>query len=183
MSFVKNTSEIRRNQILDAGLALALKNGLRGTSMEALAREAGIAKPTLYSYFPNKDAVFVAVLQRIFEQLQQQVEKNLKEKGDLEFRISSALASKHKLISVLLEGSPHREEIYSEKSKIAAKEIEKFENWLQIQISLVLKESGRNWPQNYGQLLIACAEGIAQKSTSASQIGPATRLMVEKLLA
>ncbi|VAW19575.1 hypothetical protein MNBD_ALPHA11-2250, partial [hydrothermal vent metagenome] len=68
-------------------------------------------------------------------------------------------------------------------SKIAAKEIEKFENWLQIQISLVLKESGRNWPQNYGQLLIACAEGIAQKSTSASQIGPATRLMVEKLLA
>ncbi len=180
---MKNTSEQRRNQILDAGLALALKNGLRGTSMEALAREAGIAKPTLYSYFPNKDAVFVAVLQRIFEQLQQQVESNLNGKGDLVFRISSALASKHKFICILLEGSPHREEIYSEKSKIAANELAQFENWLQIKISQALGESRRDLPQNYAQLLIACANGIAQKASSASQIGPATRLMVEKLLA
>ena len=180
---VKKLSEHRRNQILDAGLSMALKHGLRGSSMEALAREAGIAKPTLYGYFPNKDALFVAVLQRILEQLEHQVEKSLNGKGDLVFRISSALVSKHKLVFSLLEGSPHREEIYSEKSRIAAREIEKFEDWLQMKISLALKESGRKWPQNYAQLLIACAEGIAQKATSVSQIGPAIRLMVEKFLA
>lgn len=179
----KNKSEKRREQILDAGLALALRNGMRGTSMEALASEAQIAKPTLYSYFPNKNAVFVAIATRIFAQLRQQVAKNMSGKGDLAFRISAALAAKHKLIFSLIEGSPHSEEIYSEKSKIAAEEIAKFENWLQMKISLALKESGQDLPQNYAQLLIACAEGIARKATASSQIGPATRLMVEKLLA
>jgi AcrR family transcriptional regulator len=45
--------EARRQQILDAAAALLLDNGLAGTSVDAVARRAGIAKGTVYLYFPS----------------------------------------------------------------------------------------------------------------------------------
>ena len=45
--------EIRRQQILDAAASLLLENGLAGTSVDAVARRAGIAKGTVYLYFPS----------------------------------------------------------------------------------------------------------------------------------
>ena len=42
-------AEGKRETILRAASTLFLKHGLRGTSMEAIARAAGIAKPTLYA--------------------------------------------------------------------------------------------------------------------------------------
>ncbi len=50
-------AEAKRDAIITAAGNLMLKHGLRGTSMEAIAREARIAKPTLYAYFPDKEAV------------------------------------------------------------------------------------------------------------------------------
>ena len=38
-----------------------LRDGLRGTTMEAIARQAGIAKATLYAQYPDKEAVFVGI--------------------------------------------------------------------------------------------------------------------------
>ena len=48
----------KRRRIIEAAWRLALKQGLRAATMEALAREAGVAKGTLYAHFPDKDAVF-----------------------------------------------------------------------------------------------------------------------------
>ena len=45
--------EIRRQQILDAAAALLLDNGLARTSVDAVAKRAGIAKGTVYLYFPS----------------------------------------------------------------------------------------------------------------------------------
>jgi AcrR family transcriptional regulator len=45
--------EARRRQILDAATALLLDHGLAGTSVDAVARRAGIAKGTVYLYFPS----------------------------------------------------------------------------------------------------------------------------------
>ena len=57
--------EAKRERILEAARNLFLRNGLRGTTMEAIAREARIAKPTLYTHFPDKDAVFLAILEQL----------------------------------------------------------------------------------------------------------------------
>ena len=45
--------ETRRQQILDAAASLLLDNGLAGTSVDAVARRAGIAKGTVYLYFAS----------------------------------------------------------------------------------------------------------------------------------
>lgn len=48
----------KREAILMAAQVLFLKNGYEGSSMEAIAAEAGVSKLTLYSHFKDKEALF-----------------------------------------------------------------------------------------------------------------------------
>jgi len=52
----------RTRAILDAALSVFAEQGFAGASMEAVALRAGITKPTLYQYFPSKDALFQAMM-------------------------------------------------------------------------------------------------------------------------
>ncbi len=54
----------RRSQILDAALRCWIANGFASTPVDAVAREAGLGKGTLYLYFPSKEAM----LRGVFEQ-------------------------------------------------------------------------------------------------------------------
>ena len=49
-----------RKAILDAAVRLFAEKGFAQTSMEALAREAGIGKATIYGYFSTKNEIFLA---------------------------------------------------------------------------------------------------------------------------
>lgn len=52
----------RRQQLLDSASVLFSRWGFDKTSMDDIAREAGISKGAVYLEFPNKDALFKAVL-------------------------------------------------------------------------------------------------------------------------
>ena len=49
-------------QILDAARHLFLELGYAGTSMDAVAKYAGVSKATLYVHFDNKDRLFAEVV-------------------------------------------------------------------------------------------------------------------------
>lgn len=51
----------RQSEILAAAAAAFDQLGYEATSMEWLAQQAGIAKGTLYLYFPTKESVFLAL--------------------------------------------------------------------------------------------------------------------------
>jgi AcrR family transcriptional regulator len=48
----------RRDRIVQAAGPLLLKHGLKGTTIGAIAKEAGVDRGTLYYYFPNKEEIF-----------------------------------------------------------------------------------------------------------------------------
>lgn len=52
----------KRQTIIDAASEAFLENGYQNTSMETISNKAGVAKQTLYNYFGNKDALFIAVV-------------------------------------------------------------------------------------------------------------------------
>lgn len=56
--------------ILDAGWSLFLERGVEGTSIEAIAAEAGVSKATLYSHFPDRAALFEAAVRREMERIE-----------------------------------------------------------------------------------------------------------------
>jgi AcrR family transcriptional regulator len=56
--------EARRGAILDAALRVWARRGFDGTSVAEVAREAGLTKGTLYLYFPSKQALLGATLER-----------------------------------------------------------------------------------------------------------------------
>jgi AcrR family transcriptional regulator len=51
-----------RTALLDAGAHCFAEYGLAGTSIGALADLAGIARTTVYEYYPNKEAVLAALI-------------------------------------------------------------------------------------------------------------------------
>jgi AcrR family transcriptional regulator len=64
----KNRREIdsgqKRTEIIDCAEKLFREGGYQATTMTALARAVGIAPNAIYWYFPSKDHVLVAVLDR-----------------------------------------------------------------------------------------------------------------------
>ena len=60
---LKPTSE----QILDAAETLFAEKGYNTTSLGEIAQEVGIRAPSLYNHFRNKEALYVAVLERLLK--------------------------------------------------------------------------------------------------------------------
>ncbi|MDP1640574.1 MAG: TetR/AcrR family transcriptional regulator [Phenylobacterium sp.] len=58
------TPQARRDQILDRAAELVLADGLAAISMDGVARAAGVSKGLVYNYFPDRQALFAALLQR-----------------------------------------------------------------------------------------------------------------------
>jgi AcrR family transcriptional regulator len=57
----------RRNQILDAATSVFAKKGFHRATIKDIARAAGIADGTIYTYFPSKTGVLLALLNRLNE--------------------------------------------------------------------------------------------------------------------
>src|SRR5690348_4926955 len=57
----------RRNQILDAAIKVFAEKGFHPTTINNIAREAGIANGTIYNYFENKTALMLGILDRMNE--------------------------------------------------------------------------------------------------------------------
>lgn len=56
--------EVRREEVLDAALRLIVREGYAATTMEAVAREAELAKPRVYSAFPGRGRLLLALFER-----------------------------------------------------------------------------------------------------------------------
>ena len=56
--------EVRREQIMDVAAQIILAEGLSAVSMERVARDVGISKGLVYNYFPMRDALLTALLNR-----------------------------------------------------------------------------------------------------------------------
>lgn len=61
-----------RARILDAALTEFAREGFAGARVDAIAARAGINKRMLYAYVGNKDALFLAVLERAYAQMREE---------------------------------------------------------------------------------------------------------------
>ena len=174
--------EGKREVILAAAQTLMLRHGLRGTSMEAIAREAGIAKPTLYAYFADKSAVFAALVDRLIAEWRENFIAALRGEGDLVQRVGAALTAKNKGAMRLLAGSPHAAELYGEHDRVAAQQFRTYDREVADALEVELSMAGIARARLLAQLLLAASFGIGHKAQSPAELGPALRLLAERLV-
>jgi AcrR family transcriptional regulator len=56
--------EVRREQALDAALAIICERGYAAANMEAIARATGVAKTVVYDAYGSRDKLLRALLER-----------------------------------------------------------------------------------------------------------------------
>ncbi|BBI53954.1 hypothetical protein HORIV_63750 [Vreelandella olivaria] len=61
--------------MMDAAACLFFRYGLEGVTMEAVAREAGVSKVTVYGHFVTKEALFGSVIRRETETIRRGLDK------------------------------------------------------------------------------------------------------------
>ncbi|WP_226946645.1 TetR/AcrR family transcriptional regulator [Rhizorhabdus phycosphaerae] len=74
----------RREAIIDVAMRFFLEHGYAAASMSAIAAEIGGSKATLWSYFPSKEALFEAGLEKATSEFRQRLLVLLDPCGDAE---------------------------------------------------------------------------------------------------
>ncbi|MEX0784053.1 MAG: TetR/AcrR family transcriptional regulator [Dehalococcoidia bacterium] len=63
----KQPADVRREEVLDAAVRVFARESFRGAGTAEIAREAGIAEPTIYRHFSSKRDLYIAALRRCCE--------------------------------------------------------------------------------------------------------------------
>lgn len=66
----EDNKAMKRDRLLSEGLRLFAEQGYEGSSIEQIAAASGVARGTFYLYFPDKRALFEALVDRWFLALQ-----------------------------------------------------------------------------------------------------------------
>jgi len=104
--------------ILAAAFEQFRSYGYRRTSMEDIAREAGVSRPALYLHFRNKEEIFVRVSEQLHEEALAAAEDAIKAAADVETGIRDALDAKVSRFLDVMDSSAHGAELFDESSRL-----------------------------------------------------------------
>lgn len=83
-----------REAILDAADGLMQRFGFRKMTMDDIAREAGISKRTIYTYFPSKEEVGLSSIARVVEHAQATMREAADQSGSAAERLQEMLVGR-----------------------------------------------------------------------------------------
>ena len=102
-----------RVALLEAALEEFSAFGFRRTSMESVARRAGVSRATLYLYWKSKDNLFRDLVEQTHEDQVAAMELvYAKEPGDFEHRLLAMLEARFLRFIELTSASPHAAELF-----------------------------------------------------------------------
>ena len=107
-----------QDRILDAATAVFRRQGFRRSSIEQAAEAAGLTRQALYHHFKSKEALFRAVIERVYEAAiaaeSSAVEAAENAGGSLADIVVAGVGGRLKHLINSFDGSPHVEELFSE---------------------------------------------------------------------
>src|SRR5438270_9962807 len=105
-----------RDRIIDAAMHVFRRHGFRRSSIEQAAEAAGLTRQALYHHFDSKEALFRAVIERLYQEALEAgsaaAEANEKAGGRLADIVMAQIAARLTQLMAALEGSPHVEELF-----------------------------------------------------------------------
>lgn len=87
---IRNT---KINLILDAALKLFSEKGFHDTRLEDIAKAAGFSKASLYTYYIDKEAIFLNLAIRVYNELIDKLKANIDPKATIDTNLKKLLQS------------------------------------------------------------------------------------------
>lgn len=141
MAEATDASAIRRAAILDAAAAVFLRYGYKKTSMDDLARAAGLSRQGLYLHCRTKDELFRAAVQRLIEQMRAAGKAALAGDDDVEARLLAAFDAVHGR-SIGRFASEHMSELLATTLQIVGPVYAEFEAGFVADVARALRGAG-----------------------------------------
>ncbi|RYE34675.1 MAG: TetR/AcrR family transcriptional regulator [Hyphomicrobiales bacterium] len=117
----------RTGQIADAALRLFARYGYKRSSMDDIAKEAGLAKATLYLHFKGKDDVFRAMLDLLGRRVEARCREVVARQGPFPERLAALLQAHHGQAYACFGTGEHLVELKAVMNTIATRELQAFE--------------------------------------------------------
>jgi len=111
VSMTDPSPDPRRLAILDAATRAFATYGYRKTSMDDIARGAGMSRPALYLHFRNKQDIYRALVDRYYDVAARAVSAALDGEGALPDRLAAAFAAQGGEVAEMMLTSPHGMEL------------------------------------------------------------------------
>ncbi len=148
----------RIEAILNAAYACFTRHGVRRTTMDDIAREAGMSRPAVYQYVRNKEDAFRRLAERLLTGALAGANDAVAGPGDLTERLTEAMTVKLRLALKVWHDSPaHAAELLGDNARSSADLIESYDvAMLDILAGAVDAPGGRE----LAELLLALTRGI-----------------------
>lgn len=117
----------RIDQIADAAMRMFARYGYKRSSMDDIAREAGLAKATLYLHFKGKDDVFRAMLVLLARRIEGRCREVLTMDAPFADRLSALLQGQYGQAYTSCGTGEHLIELKAMMASIAVKELQALE--------------------------------------------------------
>ncbi|MFJ4648676.1 TetR/AcrR family transcriptional regulator [Streptomyces bobili] len=170
----------RAGHILDSALTVFRQYGYAKTTMQDIARAAGMSRAALYLHFAGKEELFRAGSRRAHSRALGLVDASLAEKGDVLSRIDTAMAAYFTELTAQISSSAHGGELFDATHTITEDVVGEARTALVARLTSALEEAAEagevrfaavdTTPEELALLLLAVMDGL--KNTSAN---PAVR--------
>lgn len=110
----------KRGVILKAALEVFITYGFRKTSMDDIARAAGMSRPALYQQFANKTDIFRALVQEVMTCKIDEAEKAFAEAGSFRDRLYTAIDRAILEMNRFVVQTPHGKELIGVSDELAS---------------------------------------------------------------
>jgi AcrR family transcriptional regulator len=164
----------KRAAIIGAALDLFAKYGYRRTSIDDVARAAGIAKGSVYLHFAGKRELFRAGCEAVLAVMLEKVEHALAQPGTARDRVLALLDAKFAYLHEIVGASPHATEILDTTSGLAADIVERADKRFLDALAKVLAEGDESGelsldrlaltPAQAAGVVFRCAEGTTKEA-------------------
>jgi AcrR family transcriptional regulator len=165
----ENTVSDKRTAILDAAQNLFLRYGIKRTSLDDVAREAGVAKGTLYLYFDSKDTIFAAIAERFCADVLCDAEAAIAASSVITQQVVGALDAYLGAPCRLVEDSPHVAELTESKEAVAAATFATMKRKVLSLLRTVLRNGGIDANDAVVEMFFAAAIGTHETGDTAAK--------------
>ncbi|MDB5021670.1 MAG: TetR family transcriptional regulator [Pedobacter sp.] len=86
----------KRDQIIEGAIKRFIHFGINKTTMNEIADDLSVSKPSLYYYFPDKTSLIIGVLDKVFNDFFEIVDKELDENANIEKTLLNLIEVGHR---------------------------------------------------------------------------------------